>query len=296
VAAYTNFTVTGNGGWTGNGTLSSTQYNNMTLTFTGSNTLTYGALTTATANGFLNLICGASTKTTTLASNFSVINILTVGAGTLTGAFNIYLLGTIPLSLNTSSTITISGLQFYGLTQTIPSITSYGCNIYTASAQIGATVTQTGDITIGTGRGLYVYGSGAIARQNNWKTDGYNLTVAGDLQIGAGGDNGLKKIDATHNGTRYSTITVGGNWLNYGTGSVPSQFVSDISTVIFNKASGTQTLNNGSSINTNSFFNLIHSGAGILQLLDHCWVNAQWLNSAGTFDPNSKTLTNGIIN
>jgi hypothetical protein len=282
-------TVNGNGTVTFDGTLDSAQMNAASLVLNGTNTLTYGNNSDNSANGFGYLTTGQSGNTTTLASYLAVVTQLSVGTGTLTGSsYSIQLKGSTPLNLNASATISLLRLKFWGANQTIPSLTNgYGCSIILEN---GSIVTQTGNVVLNSGKYLSIFTDGVTNQVATWKTDGYNLTVGDYIQIGAGNDSGLKKLDATRNGARTSTITVGGNWLNYGTGSAPSQFVADNSTVVFNKASGTQTLNSGGA--TGNFYNLTHSGAGTLQLATNNLVaSGALLNSAGTLDPNAKNIT-----
>lgn len=100
-------------------------------------------------------------------------------------------------------------------------------------------------------------------------------------------DNDLTITSGTLNtsGTSYG-ITVTGNWANSGT------FTSNASTVTFNKGNSTQTLNSGGIGAGKMFNNLLHSGAGTLQLLtNNLNIDGNFTNSAGTFDTNSLDIT-----
>ncbi|MGB4848502.1 MAG: hypothetical protein WBP41_11320, partial [Saprospiraceae bacterium] len=78
------------------------------------------------------------------------------------------------------------------------------------------------------------------------------------------------------------TLAVSGNWTNNGT------FTPGTSIVNFNLASGTQTVNNG----TSQFYKLTHSGAGTLQLLTNdIIVNSELVNSAGILNANNLNIT-----
>ncbi|MBK9985105.1 MAG: hypothetical protein IPP15_22570 [Saprospiraceae bacterium] len=78
------------------------------------------------------------------------------------------------------------------------------------------------------------------------------------------------------------TLTVSGNWTNNGT------FTPGTSIVNFNLASGTQTVNNG----TSQFYKLTHSGAGTLQLLTNdITINSELVNSAGILNANNLDIT-----
>ncbi|MCX5698017.1 MAG: filamentous hemagglutinin N-terminal domain-containing protein, partial [Candidatus Omnitrophica bacterium] len=261
-------TLNGNGTFKADGTKDYTQYNSASLKLNGVNTLTYTHLTSSYENGFYNLTVGQSGNTTTISDYLTAISLLTVGSGTLSGGSNtLYLRGGTPLSFDAGSVVSIDSLGFQVPNQSIPSLTKgYDCNIrlYTSNQ----TITQTGDVKLNGTKSLYINGNGAEDRVQTWKTDGYNLTVGGTIYIGASADTGLKKLDATRhgdgipaNGGRTSTISVGGNWLNYGTtgtGLTPSQFIADNSTVILTGTGASNTITSGQ---TNSpFYNLTQNG------------------------------------
>jgi hypothetical protein len=179
---------------------------------------------------------------------------LTIGSGTFTGNYSINL-RTGALNVDANTHISVATLKFlgYGAAQTIPIIANgYDCSIWLGWA---TTLTQTGNVVLNSTNSITM--ATATNYAMTWKTDGYNLTVGGNIQIGAGSDTGLKKLDATHNGARTSTITVGGNWLNYGTGTAPSQFIADNSTVIF---TGTGTITSGAQ--NSQFNNVEFNGSG----------------------------------
>ncbi|MCX5696947.1 MAG: hypothetical protein NTU54_03075, partial [Candidatus Omnitrophica bacterium] len=301
VARSSLITLNGNGTFTADGTKDQTQYNAASLVLNGVNTLTYNNFTNYTANGFYNLTVGQSTHTTTLSSNFTVLNLLTVGSGTLTGgSAQVFLLGSTPLSFDAASVVSIYILWFNKAgSQTIPSLAKgYDCHIYlNATPQ---TVTQTGDVVLNGTRTLILTDSIAAAGSNTWKTDGYNLTVGGNLQIGRGSDTGLKKLDATKygdgipaNGGRTSTISVGGNWINYGTtgtGLTPSQFIADNSTVILTGTGASNTITSG--VSNSPFYNLTQNGSGGTYALQDALIVTNTLTlTNGTFSVGGKTLT-----
>ncbi len=288
-------TVNGNGNFTADGTMDSTQFNSASLTLNGANTLTYNNKISA-LSGFNNLTVGQNGNITTLESIMQVNSILTVGSGTLTTLTGrkLYLSGATPLSFDTASHLSVD-LWFYRFgTQTIPTlINGYDCNIVLSgiTGQLN-TVTQTGNITLNSTYSLGL--SYDTVRVVSWNTDGYNLTVGGNLQIGNNGNTGLTKLDATGAGGRTSTITVGGNWLNYGNGTVPSQFIADNSTVIFNSTSTGKTITSGA---TNSPFNNVHfSGTGGRWTLQDNLTASSTTLTQGTLVDNAKTVTvNGNI-
>jgi hypothetical protein len=257
-AGTSTITQNGNGTFKCDGTVISTGYNSATVVLNGTNTLTYGNLAFAYDNGFNNLTVGQSGNTTTILNSFAIKSVLTIGSGTLTGTSykDINLISNNPLSFNAASTILLtnnSTLAFRGgASQTIPTLNNgYDCDIYFNNFH--TIVTQTGDITI-TGKLFYA----GTASAQTWKTAGYNLSIGTNLSIGANSDTFLKKLDATSVGGRTSTITVGGNWLNYGNGTAPSQFIADNSTVIF---TGTGTITSGAQ---NSKFNNVQFNGGVI--------------------------------
>lgn len=258
-------TVNGNGTFTANGTMDSTQFNNATLVLNGTNTLTYGNLSATYANGFGNLIVGQSGNTTSLAANlqFAINTTLSLGTGTLSGLSGtaIFLNGSSPLSFDAASTLSIGTLIFRAATQTIPTLTNgYGCDVTVYNP---AVVTQAGNVTLAAGKILNL---GFLATYvTTWKTDGYDLDAPGGVKISYGSDTGLKKLDATGAGGRSSTITVGGNWLNYGTGTAPSQFIADNSAVILNPSAAGKTITTGKSKFNAIRFAATGAGAWILQ-------------------------------
>ena len=289
-ASTATITVNGNGTFTANGTLDSTQYNSASLVLNGTNTLTYGNNPTYWDNGFNNLTVGQSGNTVTLASHICIISNVTIGSGILTGSGNMYLKGATPLSFDAASTLSVPSLYFYGQTasQSIPALVNgYSSDIYVDVP--GGILTQTGNVTLNTTKSMYFI-SGGAGRALGYKTDGYNLTIGGNITIGVGADTALKKLDATGAGGRTSTVTVGGNWLNYGTGTAPSQFVADNSTVIFNSTATGKTITSGA---TNSKFNnLTFNGTGgAWTLQDNLVASGSVAVTAGTLSAGGKNIT-----
>lgn len=94
------------------------------------------------------------------------------------------------------------------------------------------------------------------------------------------------RFNMTNRGTGNYSCSASGNFTNAGSGTL----VEGLGTFTFNGATGTQVLTSGG----DNFHHLIHSGAGTLQLADNCWIDGQWLNSAGSFDANGKTLSNNM--
>jgi autotransporter-associated beta strand protein len=96
------------------------------------------------------------------------------------------------------------------------------------------------------------------------------ITVSGDFSNSSG------TFDLNH-----LDITVGGNWTNADT-------LMNSNNVTFNAATGVRTLDNGGS----TLFNVIHSGAGTLQLQNNpLMISGTLTDSAGTFDTFGLDLT-----
>ena len=257
LASSSTITFNGNGTFTPDGTLDSTQFNNATLVMNGTSTINYSNLATNWVNGFYNFLAGQNGTTTIISNTFAVKNTLTIGPGTLTtsNAQSIWLNGASPLSLNANSRISLTTIYFAGSgNQTVPSMTNgYDSNIYIATTN----VTQSGNVTLNSGKSLIVGANGSTVT-DSWTTAGYNLTVGGNIQIGVGADTGLKQFFATNGVGGTSTITVAGNWLNYGNGAAPSQFIAGSSTVVFT-GSASSTITTGSS--TPTFNNITFNNA-----------------------------------
>ncbi|MBF0479928.1 MAG: hypothetical protein HQL26_10640 [Candidatus Omnitrophica bacterium] len=307
-ASSATITVNGNGTFTADGTVDQTQYNGASIVLNGANLLTYVNQANNSSNGFFNLTGGQSGNATTLASTigFAILNTLTVGTGSIartTGSNAFYLYGATPLSVDSANSRISVSLNFCkgNGSQTIPELTNGYDSPAIADMGSNSIITQTGNVTLN-GTGTFVLGTGggagvAAAKIQTWKTDGYNFTVVGgNLQIGAGADSGLKQFDATRNvpGARTSTISVGGNWLNYGTGTAPSQFIADNSNVILNSTAVGKTVTSGT---TNSpFYNIQFNGTGGAWTLQDNLTATNSTLTAGNLIDNGKTVTvNGNI-
>jgi hypothetical protein len=84
-------------------------------------------------------------------------------------------------------------------------------------------------------------------------------------------------------------LTIGGNYSNYvaSTGTLAG-LIPNGGSIIFNKATGTQTLDQAPGVD---FFTVRHTGAGTLQLLSDISTTGNIVNNAGTFDGNGKVIT-----
>lgn len=287
-------TITVGRHFTANGAELSTQYNSATLVLTGAGNLTYSNLTALYDNGFYNLTCGQSGNITTIANQFSIGNILTVGSGTLTGgSYALYIKGENPLSFNAASTLTIGGLRFLRAgSQSIPTlINGYGCNIRLAGNN--NVVTQTGHITLNSNKYLLIDGDGYPTRSCTWVTDGYNLTVGGYIQVGAGNDTGLKTLNASSGAGGTTTITVGGNWTVYSTGTAPAVFTAGNSTVIFNGAADQTVSTGGDSFYNLTLNNIGSSGSDDIIISGALDVNGLLKITDGDLEPGANNITIG---
>ncbi|MFA5144057.1 MAG: filamentous hemagglutinin N-terminal domain-containing protein, partial [Candidatus Omnitrophota bacterium] len=168
-------------------------------------------------------------------------------------------------------------------------------------------ITMTGNWTIG-GNIWLCGGIGATQESDAFTldTNTYNLTAGGVILSNAFTDKKMNKIlfsSGTHtiagNITTDTSYAGTMSYLNLGTGTIyiggnvdfaQTTVTCSTSTVIFNKSSSTQTLTS----NSNSFYNLTHSGLGTLQLsTNNLTVTGAFLNSSGTFDSNTKNMTFG---
>ena len=205
----------------------------------------YNSLASWWANGFLNLTVGQGGVTDTLNNWLTVKGTLTIGTGGLTSPATTTLALTKTgdaLSFEAASTLSIDTLMFlkYGGGQNLPTLNNgYSCNISIAGGS-SLVVSQTGNVTLNSGKNLLITGDNNATRALSLNTGGFALTVGGNLVIGAGGDTGAKGLVA--NG---STITVGGNFT---VNSGDNTFTPGTSTVVLNGTgqaiTGSSTFNN----------------------------------------------------
>ena len=248
VQANTSLLTVG-GDFTANGTLTSTGYNNASLTLTGTGTLSYSSLSNPWSNGFNNLTVGLGGNTTTLSHNqaLGVRNLLVVGSGSLTQDVSaIYLLAANSLSFDVNTTLDVGELRFSGVNQNIPPLNNgYDTNLRTTGTNTA--VTQTGHVTLNAGHRILIDGLNTSSRVNSWTTAGFDLVVGGDVVIGHTTNTGTKTLDATG-----STVTVTGNFtLQPGT----TQFISAGSTVNFNGTNAQAVTLNGNEFDNVSITN-----------------------------------------
>lgn len=220
----------------------STDWNSASLVMNGAaSQLTYTSLNAAWNNGFNNLSAGVAGVTDTINSSLAIQNDLTIGTGGLTGAVTLYMRGSADvLFFDAASTLTLTNLMFLANAVNFPTLAN-GYNTDVTLGGVGPqTVTQTGAVTLSSGKHLKINGDGVTTRSNSLNTGGFALTVGGDLIIGAGVDTGAKGLTANN-----STITVTGNFtVNTGTNT----FTAGTSTVVLNGTNqtitGSTTFNN----------------------------------------------------
>ncbi len=268
-------TITVTGNFSADGTTDSTDYNSATLVTAGAaSAIAFNNLSQPWNNGVNNLSVGTGGVTDTVSTSLAIQNDLTIGTGGLSGTVTLYMRGnTDVLFFDAASNLSLTNLIFMANTANLPTlINGYDTNIIAGG--IGPqTITQTGAITLNTGKHLKINGDGDATRQNTLDTGGNTLTVGGDLIIGAGSDTGAKGLTANA-----STINVAGNFtINSGSNT----FASGTSTVIFNGTTdqtvttAAQTFNNVTLNNTGTngtADNIIISGAldinGVLTITD----------------------------
>jgi len=244
-------TLTVSRNFTADGSESETGYNSAVLVMNGVGLLTYNNVSAPWDNGFSGLTAGQGGNTTTLANLWlCVLDLLTVGSGTLVGSgtsSDIFLKGEPnPLSFDVGSTINIDALNFHdNLTQNIPPLVNgYDSDIYLT--RTNANVVQTGVITINAGNDLILNGDNFTNRAVTYNTNGFDLNVAGNIQIGAGNETVFKTLNGTN-----SNIFVGGNFdiRDVGTGTQQARFISTGSSVLLNGVTDQTITSSGSSFN-----------------------------------------------
>lgn len=246
--------------FTANGSEISDGYNDAHLVMNGTGTLTYNNLSSPWNNGFNDLTVGQSGNTTTLIKNIAVRDQLMVGSGSLSGnSRSIYLVGSpTPLVVNNNSTIDINQLRFFNLgIQHIPTlINGYDSTIRVSRG--GTIVNQTGAVTINAGSDLIIDGDNFANSTSTYNSNGFDLTVGGDIKIGStNNDTVQKRLDITN-----STVTVAGDIdiRSMGSGSVQADLISTGSTVTMNGSSLQTITMNGSDFNNLVVTNTSASG------------------------------------
>ena len=240
-------TLTVGGDFTATGAEDSTSLNSADLILTGTGVLRYNSLASAWFNGVNNLSVGQSGNVTTLINRMTVLSVMTVGSGTLTGTPELFLAGENPLSVDPDSTVSVSTLNFYrnASAQNIIALANgYDCDIVVSRS--GGTLNQLEDIVLNGTHQLLIDGDGNDWRTVTYNTNGHALTVGGNIIVGVGGDTGLKTFDGTN-----STITAGGDFFvaDVGAGTQQAVFIATGSTVILNGSADQTVTSSGSAFN-----------------------------------------------
>jgi hypothetical protein len=149
------------------------------------------------------------------------------------------------------------------------------------------TINGTGTFTPGTGTVNFTGGNGVTQVVTTGTQAFNNVTVSGFGTVQMTGNTTINGNFLNSDGTldmNDFNLTVGGNYANYNS---MSGLLPGIGTVIFNKASGTQTVDQLAL----DFNHIQHTGAGTLQLISDLSTTGDIINSAGTFDANDKIIT-----
>lgn len=232
-------TITVAGDVAADGSEDNTQLGLATFVLTGTGSFDYSG----SSVGVYNLISGQSGEVTTLSNAFWVYNVLTVGSGQVRGIHggtNVNLSGTAPLSLDANATVGPFQLTFYG-SATVPNLPGgYDCSMYLGGD--GTVVTQSGDVVLNT-EGLFLLAGGVPNWDLGWDTNGFDLSIAGNVTVGTPSSTDTKYLDISG-----STLTVGGD-LNIAaltTGSAANELRATNSTIILNSSSAQTIVSSGS--------------------------------------------------
>jgi hypothetical protein len=149
------------------------------------------------------------------------------------------------------------------------------------------TINGTGTFNPSTGTVNFTGGNGVAQFVTNGTQAFNNVTVSGFGTVQMTGNTTINGNFLNTDGTldmNNFNLTVGGNYANYNSSS---GLLPGTGTIIFNKASGTQTVEQYPL----DFGNIQHSGAGTLQLISNLSTTGDIINSAGTIDGNDKIIT-----
>lgn len=290
-------------------------YQTSTVDLTGTGTVAVPG--TTYTRYFYNLTCAASSKTTTLASNVGVANVLTLGAGAVaeSGTRYLYLMcdSTTPL-VNGGSTVSIGRLYYRAASGTI----NVAAGTYTTAMYLygnaGVTFNLAGVLNLGSGL-LTLWnastGTVSVATANNAITCGgisFGLSsVVYPIALSAGssaitlGASGL--VVASNGGSHTlnlgsATISNAGPWtMVNGTGTIT--VTPGTSVVTFNATSGTKAITS----NSQRFWGLTFNGTGGTFTLADAAYCQNYTQTAGTINvtttltvEDNVTQTGGTLN
>jgi hypothetical protein len=268
---------------------------------------------------FYNLTLSNGSTRNFGSSTYTISNNLTASGGTMTPSTSTFIFtgatGSISganaknfynLQINSGSTISNStgGNIFVNNSYTNNGTLNQAAGInFNMNASGGSTQTMSGNGNSVFGNFLIPNSCTVNATNHNFTISGTNFnvssvsgvfnggsaTVTFDNSVSLGAGNGAYNFNnVVINNTKSfnvnnKNISVSGNWTNNGT------FTPGTATVIFNKTSGFQTLNNGSS----QFNNLSHTGFGDLSFSSNTTINNNLTNTDGSLTFNSNTITIG---
>ncbi|MBI4944791.1 MAG: DUF2341 domain-containing protein, partial [Bacteroidetes bacterium] len=188
-----------------------------------------------------------------------------------------------------------NGQHFYNI---VSEKTGWGITLWQWDLYIDGALTVAGtgnfytwdaDVTV---EGLTTITSGTYYMETGHQTLNGGLTINGGTLLGQNGSidlNGNLTLSSGSLTAPSGNFTVSGNWYtDYWNGT----FTPGTNTVTFDAGNGiTQTIYQGNS----SFYNIIHSGAGTLQVVTGSLTAANnFTNSAGVFDANGYSYSVGV--
>ena len=261
------------------------------LLISGGATKTLGAATTI--YGKLNissgtiLVVSGTNYGITLGGNWTNAGTFTARNGTVTlngGATSTQL-------ESSTQTITSNGNSFYNLTHSGSYTAQLIINpLATTASFLNSAGTFDANALSHTVTGTATISGGTYNASTSTQTFNGGLIVSGGTFTGSTGNVSATGVTLS-SGTLTApsgTFSVSGNWLQSG-----GTFAPGSNTVTFTLGSGTQTINSGG-VSNSAFNNILHSGAGVLQILSNALVTGGTFTNAsgaGNFDANSQAHT-----
>jgi filamentous hemagglutinin family protein len=271
-----------------------------TLTINGSLTIGDGtnaaAVTAAVYNPAINVTGNVTinANASLTASSSAAFNVTGnwVNSGTFT-----HNNGTVTFNAGNGTTQTLNsgGSSFYNLTHSGAGTLRLVTNALTVGGTFtnsaGTFDTDTNDLAF-TSAGLATVSGGTfLASSSATMTFNGGLTISGGAFTGSSGTvdvNGNVSISSGTLTAPSGAFTVSGNWNKTG-----GTFTAGNNTVTFDAGTGLiQTLNTGGTSFTDTFYSVIHSGAGTLQLITSEFrLDGNLLNTNGILDTNNQNVT-----
>jgi hypothetical protein len=251
-----------------------------------------GNLASKSGNNFFDLDAGGPAETTTITTDITVDNTLTIGTGTFTKSAAEYVdLTAQNGQLVNGGTLSAHVSYSFGGNTDIQS-TTYGGILWLKLGLDNAIATMQGGVTVSSH--LYIYNE-VVAETVVLKTGGNSLTVSGTTRLGHtdGTKLGVMDCDAASidvvavdiNGNSYITgddsiWTVSGDWDSESTSGSMNL---GGSLVTFDNA-GNQNIDH----NDDAFHNVVIAGTGTKTLTDDLTINRVWITS--TLTQNAATV------